>query len=106
MFIELLLFIGDSRWIILPAHFRKWLPTRANLATYARQGNPGRSLGRFLFSLYMVLSTRPCQLGLLRVHFSDGINEVVLMDNYSVHGYVWHVQMKVSVRSPVVGVYL
>ena len=58
------------------------------------------------FSLYMVLSARPCRLGLLRVHSSDGINEVVLMDNYSVHGYVWHVQMKVSVRNPVVGVYL
>ena len=35
-----------------------------------------------------------------------GPNEDVLKDNYSVHGYVWHVQMKVTVRSPVVGVYL
>ena len=58
------------------------------------------------FSLYMVVSPRPCRLGLLGVHSSDGINEVVLMDNYSVHGYIWHVQMKVSVRSAVVGVYL
>ena len=49
MFIELLLFIRDSRWVILPAHFRKRLPTRANLATYARQGNPGRPLSEFLF---------------------------------------------------------
>ena len=49
LFIEFLLFIGDSRRLILPAHFRKRLPTRANLATYARQGNPGRPLGGFLF---------------------------------------------------------
>lgn len=39
------------------------------------------------FPLYMVLSARPRRLGLLRVLSSNGINEVVLMDNYSVHGY-------------------
>lgn len=62
----------DSRWVILPAHFRKRLPTRPNLATYACQGNPGRHLGGSFFSLYMVLSARPCRLGLLPVHSSNG----------------------------------